>query len=91
MSSRKKRRLDVENAVEGPFADVIAEVDLEISLRERLAETLQSRIAWALILQESLQGGTTLRFSVIVSQETLMKIGLAPRHPSGTQQLTRFP
>jgi hypothetical protein len=42
------------------LAEVNAQVDLEIAIRHRLADTLQSRIAWALILQESLQKGMHL-------------------------------
>ena len=38
----------------------LSEIDLEIALKQRLAETVQSRIAWALILQETLQKGMCL-------------------------------
>ncbi|KAJ7738335.1 hypothetical protein B0H16DRAFT_1570496 [Mycena metata] len=34
--------------------DIAAEIALEIGLRERLVETLEARIQWALVLQESL-------------------------------------
>ncbi|KAJ7468709.1 hypothetical protein FB451DRAFT_1257076 [Mycena latifolia] len=34
--------------------DIASDIALEIALRQRLAETLESRIAWALVLQESL-------------------------------------
>ncbi|KAJ7168069.1 hypothetical protein C8R43DRAFT_135738 [Mycena crocata] len=34
--------------------DIAAEIALEIGLRERLLETVESRIAWALLLQETL-------------------------------------
>src|ERR1700728_2491539 len=33
---------------------LVEDIDLEISLRQRLASTIESRIAWALLLQESL-------------------------------------
>ncbi|KAH9942886.1 hypothetical protein B0H21DRAFT_823826 [Amylocystis lapponica] len=36
---------------------VLEELDLEIALRQRLSETVQSRITWALLLQESLEKG----------------------------------
>jgi len=39
------------------LSEIDAEVDVEIALRQRLAETVESRIAWALILQETLQKG----------------------------------
>ena len=42
------------------IADINAHVDLEIAIRHRLADTVQSRIAWALILQDSLQKGMHL-------------------------------
>lgn len=42
------------------LSEINAQVDLEIALRHRLADTVQSRIAWALILQESLQNGMHL-------------------------------
>lgn len=42
------------------LADVNAQVDLDIAIRHRLADTVQSRIEWALILQESLQKGIHL-------------------------------
>ena len=42
------------------LSEVNAQVDLEIALRHRLADTVQSRIAWALILQDSLQKGMHL-------------------------------
>ena len=42
------------------LSEINAQVDLEIALRHRLADTVQSRIAWALILQESLQKGMHL-------------------------------
>ncbi|EEB95041.1 hypothetical protein MPER_06051 [Moniliophthora perniciosa FA553] len=38
---------------------IIPEDDAEIGLRERLAETIEARIAWALALQESLTNGAT--------------------------------
>ncbi|KAG5646997.1 hypothetical protein DXG03_001721 [Asterophora parasitica] len=57
MSSRKKRKLDADSPTAECFGEVVAELDLEISLRRRLAETIDSRITWALVLQESLQKG----------------------------------
>jgi hypothetical protein len=42
------------------LSEINALVDLEIALRHRLEDTVQSRITWALILQESLQKGMLL-------------------------------
>lgn len=39
---------------------LLADIDLEIALKQRLADTIESRIAWALILQETLQKGAYL-------------------------------
>ncbi len=33
----------------------LEEIDLEIAIRQRIAETIQSRMTWALLLQESVQ------------------------------------
>ncbi|KAG6856875.1 hypothetical protein H0H87_012455 [Tephrocybe sp. NHM501043] len=57
MSARKRRRIDEESLSSTCFAEIISELDLEIALRRRVAETIQSRITWALILQESLRRG----------------------------------
>ncbi|KAI0070446.1 hypothetical protein K474DRAFT_1776796 [Panus rudis PR-1116 ss-1] len=38
-----------------PRRILLEEVDLEVSLRQRLASTIQSRLTWALLLQESLK------------------------------------
>ncbi|KAI0372264.1 hypothetical protein BV20DRAFT_1051008 [Pilatotrama ljubarskyi] len=40
---------------------IFEEIDLEVAIRQRIAETVQSRITWALLLQESLQKGVTSR------------------------------
>lgn len=42
------------------LAEINAQIDLEIAIRYRLADTVQSRIAWATILQDSLQQGMHL-------------------------------
>ena len=34
---------------------IVQEIDLEIALRKRLLDTAQSRITWALLLQEALE------------------------------------
>ncbi|KAF8071822.1 hypothetical protein FPV67DRAFT_1667279 [Lyophyllum atratum] len=59
MTSRKKRKLDTEAPDGECFGEVVAELDLEISLRRRLAETIESRITWALVLQEELKKSST--------------------------------
>lgn len=60
MSPRKRQKLDID-ALEVALPDIIKELDLEICFRERLAKTIESRITWALILQESLQSGVYSR------------------------------
>ena len=35
----------------------LEEIDLEIALRQRLADTIQSRLSWAFQLRESLESG----------------------------------
>ncbi|KAI0356404.1 hypothetical protein OH77DRAFT_1423341 [Trametes cingulata] len=40
---------------------ILEEIDLEVAIRQRIAETVQSRITWALLLQESLEKGSTSR------------------------------
>lgn len=39
------------------LSEINDQVGFEIALRQRLAETVESRIAWALVLQETLQKG----------------------------------
>jgi hypothetical protein len=55
----KKRKLDHndENEVYSValLSDIDAEIALEISLRKRLIDTLESRVAWATALKEILQ------------------------------------
>ncbi|CAA7268178.1 unnamed protein product [Cyclocybe aegerita] len=62
MSPPKRRKLDRKplDDAEEPFAgpllsDINAEIGIEIALRQRLLDTVQSRITWAVLLQESLQ------------------------------------
>lgn len=45
------------------------EIDLEISIRQRLAETVKSRLTWALLLQESIKraaGGMLLSHIYVI-------------------------
>lgn len=74
MSSPKRRRLDDDNYMRSGFSsesqgfshrflsDVNAEVTTEIALKEQLSDTLESRIAWALMLQDSLKKGVFCLF-----------------------------
>jgi len=57
LSKKRKLELDDENDVysESLFSDVDAEIALEISLRKRLVDTLEARVAWAIALKEILQ------------------------------------
>ncbi|KAI0657331.1 hypothetical protein C8Q70DRAFT_282742 [Cubamyces menziesii] len=54
----KRRRLSPElPARSSPSAQqiILEEIDLEVAIRRRIADTVQSRITWALLLQESLK------------------------------------
>ncbi|KAG6862481.1 hypothetical protein C0995_000027 [Termitomyces sp. Mi166 len=59
MSARKKRKIDNGTPTEECFGEIVSEIDLEIALRRRVAETIESRISWALILQDSLKKGSS--------------------------------
>ncbi|TFK74090.1 hypothetical protein BDN72DRAFT_893321 [Pluteus cervinus] len=60
MPAIKRRRLNSSETVQinsqlvSALPDVLGEIDLGIGLRHRLAATLESRITWALCLQEAL-------------------------------------
>lgn len=43
------------------------EFDLEIALRQRLAATIESRVTWALVLQETLSNDITCEFASVLS------------------------
>ena len=46
---------DSAESTRTPLRQIVAEeIDLEIALRERLVETIESKITWALLLQEQL-------------------------------------
>ncbi|KII86700.1 hypothetical protein PLICRDRAFT_55615 [Plicaturopsis crispa FD-325 SS-3] len=58
MQARKRRRSDSSeegSTVEDAKRVLVDEFNLEISMRERINETIESRITWALMLQELLQ------------------------------------
>ncbi|KAG6865180.1 hypothetical protein C0991_004623 [Blastosporella zonata] len=59
MSARKRRKIDAESPASECFGEIISELDLEIALRRRVAETIESRITWALLLKESLKKGSS--------------------------------
>ncbi|KAI9058472.1 hypothetical protein FKP32DRAFT_1761914, partial [Trametes sanguinea] len=40
---------------------LLEEIDLELAIRQRIADTVQSRITWALLLQQTLQKSTSFR------------------------------
>ncbi|KIY45607.1 hypothetical protein FISHEDRAFT_27478, partial [Fistulina hepatica ATCC 64428] len=50
---RKRRRIDTISI--DCVEDMAADIDLEIRINERIAKTIDSRIAWASILKESLE------------------------------------
>ena len=49
----KRRRIDTTVAA----LDLVSDINLEIGLRQRLAETIESRLTWALLLKETLERG----------------------------------
>ena len=51
---KEQQKCDMSQSIMS-LPEIHAEIDLEIALRQRLADTVESRIAWALALQESLQ------------------------------------
>jgi hypothetical protein len=64
MHASKKRKLEHKECGDlvysSSFLSTIAsELDLEIDLRKRLVDTLDSRIAWAVVLKEVLQKGAS--------------------------------
>ncbi|OSC97231.1 hypothetical protein PYCCODRAFT_1399215 [Trametes coccinea BRFM310] len=61
---KKRRKVSPEPvASHGPTVQqlLLEEIDLEVAIRQRIANTVQSRITWALLLQQSLQKSTTFR------------------------------
>jgi len=44
---------------------VLEELDVELGLRQRLYETVHSRLSWALLLQEALEKGYPVGTSLI--------------------------
>lgn len=49
----KRRRVD--STATATALGLVSDINLEIGLRQRLAETLQSRLTWALLLKETLE------------------------------------
>ncbi|KAF8170097.1 hypothetical protein BJ912DRAFT_861486 [Pholiota molesta] len=71
MSSPKRRKLVNEPVPSKELIhDINAEVDLEIALRQQLTQTLEARIAWGILLQESIQNGM---FSEYIPCQILIK------------------
>ena len=77
MSTRKRRRIDSRENNKTEYSTILPvmarEIDLEIGLRQRLVKTLQSRIAWAGTLQESLgkqKGMLSRLFARCIAQPT---------------------
>ncbi|EKM51788.1 uncharacterized protein PHACADRAFT_31601 [Phanerochaete carnosa HHB-10118-sp] len=52
---RKRQRHSPERQTSSCRRILLEEIDLEVALRERLTSTVQSRITWALLLQEALE------------------------------------
>ena len=66
MQPIKRRRLEfstssvTEVLSEKLLSDVCTEVDHEIALKQQLSATLESRIEWGLLLQESIEKGALI-------------------------------
>ena len=77
------------------LAEINAQVDLEIAIRHRLADTVQSRIAWALILQDSFQKGMHLVFffpmAHCILEERKASQDSPPNDPLATLAITESP
>jgi hypothetical protein len=77
------------------LSEINAQVDLEIALRHRLEDTVQSRITWALILQESLHKGMNLvpNFPIAhcVLEERKASQNFPPNDPLATLSITESP
>ena len=58
MSSKERDFDDVALPSGGVMSDIKAEIDLEISMREQLARTIEARISWGILLKNILQQGT---------------------------------
>jgi len=67
MQPVKRRRLEPStfNATEILSQDLLSaicvEVDHEIALKQQLSKTLESRIQWGMLLQESIEKGALIR------------------------------
>ena len=57
MSTLKKRRLEPAEVSPSILSDIAAEVEIDIALKNQISKTLESRIAWALTLQETIEKG----------------------------------
>lgn len=97
MPPHKKRRLssppDIDPNVEECVQEIAAEIDLEIGVKQRLADTIESRITWALILQESLQKGMCLQHNHLarsrLTSHQKMPVCLQPRSEMQLSTLSR--
>lgn len=60
---------------------LVEEIDLEIALRRRLLETTQSRITWALLLQEALEKELKGASNPAFGLKYIDKMFFSPRFP----------
>ena len=65
---RKRRRVNLQSTTPPCRRLLLEEIDLEIALQERLAVTVQSRISWALLLQQAVANGLTSKFLSLVTR-----------------------
>ena len=61
MDSRPKKRARLASSeyLPSPRRFMLEEVDLEIAIQERIASMLESRLSWALCLQQTLENTRT--------------------------------
>jgi len=61
MSSSKRRKLDKQHEIgtisPALLSEIDHEIEIEIAMKQELADTFESRIAWATMIRESLLEG----------------------------------
>ncbi|KAF7795617.1 hypothetical protein EIP86_006782 [Pleurotus ostreatoroseus] len=73
---RKRRRVNPQSTSPPCRQLLLEEIDLEIALQERLAATVQSRVSWALLLQQAVASGLTILVQEPEEQAFLVTSGI---------------
>ena len=55
--NEEEQRREPSLAVQAAVPAIVSQINAEIAIRDRLADTVQARLDWALALKASLQGG----------------------------------